>query len=380
MSAPIKVSVIGIGMSATVFHIPFILSLPDHFTLHSILERKATPQSSDARKFFPGVKVVTTLEEVLQDEEVDAVFVTSINATHFDFSKAILEAGKHVIIEKPLTPTFAEAQELIAIAKSKNLVLATYQNRRWDSDMLTLKSLLDNGSFGELSEFESHFDRFRYELAVGSRAWKETKAPGVGAEYDLGSHLLDQALWLFGRPESVSGVVRNSRALGDPEVADSFTIQLNYPATSIPGRKIPLLVICSGSTLSLLSPQLRFSVKGTEGAFVKYGTDVQEAQLIASGNWKGPVVEGAISPKDGSDAWGREPEDLWGTLYTKDVPEGKKIESLPGSYGSWFKNVAEAIQSKDPSHLIVTPEQAALVIEVVEAAGLSSREGRRIAL
>lgn len=197
----------------SVFHIPFVLSLPEKFTLHSILERKATAEHSDAREFFPGVKVVTTLEEVLSDEEVDAVFVTTINATHFDFAKVGFQGGcfgRHladrvllvvsassrlestvssvdsipstylhsfrfhttqtssltarsspshlpVIIEKPLVPTFAESQELIDLARAKNLVLATYHNRRWDADFLTLKSLIDNGTFGELSEFEVRF-------------------------------------------------------------------------------------------------------------------------------------------------------------------------------------------------------------------------------
>ena len=214
---------------------------------------------------------------------------------------------------------------------------------------------------------------------------------------------------MFGRPEAVSGVVRNSRALGNAEVSDSFDIQrqstcfralsvgqdssltlillfdahtasVHYPATSAAGRKVPLLVKCSGSCLSLVSPQLRFSIKGTEAAFIKHGLDVQEDQLKAAGHWGSAPVAGAVQPGDESGAWGRESEDMYGTLWTKDTPKGKKVESKAGSYGSWFKNVAEAIQKKDPSHLIVKPEQAAQVIEVIEAAGRSSREGKKISL
>ncbi|CED85287.1 Predicted oxidoreductase [Phaffia rhodozyma] len=378
-SSPINVSVVGIGMSATVFHIPFIQALPEQFKLHSIVERKATSEKSDARDFYgPDIKVVTSLQEVLEDDVVDAVFVTTINDTHYEFSKAILTAGKHVIIEKPLTPTAAESKELIDLAKSTNLIIAVFQNRRWDADFLTVKHLYETGQFGELSHFESYFDRYRNNLAP-SRQWKETPGPGSGAAFDLGSHLLDQALYLFGRPDSVTATLRNSRGLGHADFHDSFIIQLNYPAKeNQTGRKIPLLVTLGGSILSLFNPQLRYRIKGTDAAFVKYGVDVQEPQSVASGYWQGPPK--ADVPKPGDDAFGREPKEAWGTIYTAEKKDGEVVESKQGSYLDWFKNVAGAIQKKDPELLIVKPEQAAEVIEIIEACLKSSQEGITVKL
>ncbi|KAL7411658.1 NAD binding Rossmann fold oxidoreductase [Mrakia frigida] len=374
--SPVRVSVIGVGMSALVFHIPFILSLPKLYTLHSILERKATPEKSDARDFFPGVKVVTNLKDVLEDAEVDLVVVSGPNGVHFEHAKAALEAGKNVVVEKPITPTFEEAQILVALAKKTGLVLATYQSRRFDSDFLTTKALIEEGAFGELSEFESHYDRYKNELAT-ARLWKEAPEVGIGAEFDLGSHLLDQALTLFGRPQTITAVIRNSRAIGHPDVSDSFHIQLGYPATEAAGRRLPLIATVQGSILSLVAPQLRFSIKGTNAAFVKHGLDVQEDQLIASGFWKGPPQDGAVKPDDTTGVWGTEPESIWGTLYTLDGKQ-KKVPSKTGAYKAWFENVAEAVQTKNPSLLLVKPEQAALVIEVIEAAIKSSKEGKRV--
>ncbi|SCV70334.1 BQ2448_1728 [Microbotryum intermedium] len=387
---PIKVAVLGFGMSAQVFHIPFIQSLSQHFRLTTILERSATAESSKARDAFPDVKVVNTLQHVLDDPDLELVFVSTINDTHYEYSKAILNANKHVVCEKPLTPTSAEAYELAELAHKKNLVLAVYQNRQWDADFLTLKKLLAENRLGELSEFQSHFDRHKNEAAT-TKLWKEKDLPGSGAAYDLGSHLVDQILALFGKPQAVTGFVRNSRSIGNPDVPDSFMIHLDYPSTSQAGRRLPLLATARGSILSLVSPQMRFIVKGTgnrssnpkefqlnipfdpfhllgtKGAFVKHGLDVQEDQLK-----KG--AKGAVDQAD----FGVEPTELQGTLFEA---EGQhKIETETGNYKAWFENVAEAIQSNDRSKLIVTPEAAALTIEIIEKATQSSKEGRTIEL
>ncbi|ORY70655.1 NAD binding Rossmann fold oxidoreductase [Leucosporidium creatinivorum] len=366
MSAPINVAVLGFGMSATVFHIPFIKALPEHFNLTTIFERSATETKSAARDAFPEVKVVNTLDAVLSDPSIQLVFVSTINDTHFDYSKAALNAGKHVVVEKPLTPTSTEAHELAKLAKEKNLVLAVYQNRRWDSDYLTVKKLMKQGVFGELSEFQSNFDRFKGEAAT-SKLWKEQDLPGSGSAYDLGSHLIDQILELFGKPQKVTGIIRNSRAVGNPNVADSFLIHLHYDASDVAGRKLPLIATARGSILSHVSPQLRYTIKGTSASFVKHGLDIQEDQLKA----------GAASAVTKSD-FGVEPASLAGQLYTPGKVE--TITSEAGSYRSWFENVADAIRSGDRNRLIVTPEQAALTIEIIEAATQSSREGRTIDL
>ncbi|KAK4705239.1 hypothetical protein P7C70_g970, partial [Phenoliferia sp. Uapishka_3] len=406
---PIKVAVLGFGMSATVFHIPFILALPQ-YELVSIFERKATPEKSVAREAHPTIRVVNTLDQVLNDPEIELVFISTVNDTHFgssesasqasgnsfrrnvwltieiltEYSKACLNAGKHVVVEKPLTPTSAEAWELAHLAAKQGLVLAVYQNRRWDGDFLTVKSLLSKGVLGNLSEFESHFDRFKNEAAT-TKLWKELALPGSGAAYDLGSHLvaffqatlekvltfthlqIDQILSIFGKPARVTGIVRNSRLIGNPDVEDSFLIHLHYEPEDTPGRKLPLIATARGTVLSLLAPQLRFSVKGTSGAFIKHGLDCQEDQLKAGG---------ASAPPQSD--FGVDPAALAGTLYTSKGSE--TVPTINGNYAAWFENVADAIRSKDRTKLIVTPEQAALTIEIVEAAIRSSREGRTITL
>ncbi|GAA5986114.1 hypothetical protein JCM5350_004438 [Sporobolomyces pararoseus] len=366
---PINVAVLGFGMSATVFHIPFLLALPSHFNLHTILERSSTPTSSKARDAFPQVNVVNTFEQVLENKEIDAVWVLTINDTHFDYVKRSLENGKHVVVEKPITPTSQEAEELAKLAEEKNLVLAVYQNRRWDADFLTIKQMIENGTFGELSEFQSNFDRFRNEAAV-TKVWKEKNLPGSGLAYDLGSHLIDQLLSLFGPPESVTAHLSNSRLIGNPSVPDSFRILLHYPpspSSSSPSRSLPLTAIAQSSSLSLLNPQQRFLVKGTKGAFLKHGLDPQEDSLKKLG--KDAIVK---------EEFGVESKEMSGTLWTKDGEE--KVESLKGDYKAWFENVAEAIEANDRTKLIVTPEQAALTIKIIELAIQSSEEGRTIKL
>ncbi|GAA5905992.1 uncharacterized protein JCM6883_002516 [Sporobolomyces salmoneus] len=366
---PINVAVIGFGMSATVFHLPFLFSLPSHFNVHTIVERSATSTSSKARDAFPhlNLNVVNTLEEALEIEEIEAVWVLSINDTHYDYAKKCLEKGKHVVVEKPVTPTSGEAEELAKLAEEKNLVLAVYQNRRWDADFLTIKKMIDEGTFGELSEFQSNFDRFRNEAAV-TKVWKEKDLPGSGLAYDLGSHLVDQLLSLFGPPHSITAHLSNSRLIGNPSVPDSFRILLHYPPSpSTPSRSLPLTAIAQSSSLSLMNPQQRFLVKGTEACYLKHGLDPQEDSLKKGGK---EAIE--------SESFGKEREEMWGTLWTKEGE--RKVESEKGEYRKWFENVAEAIESGDREKLIVKPEQAALTIKLIELAIQSSKEGRTIEL
>lgn len=356
-------------MSATVFHIPFILSSPS-FHLSSIVERSATSTSSKAREAYPQVKVVNTLDEALEDDRIDAVWILTINDTHYEYVKTCLDKGKHVIVEKPVTPTSEQAFELAKLAKEKNLVLAVYQNRRWDADFLTIQKMISNGTFGELSEFQSNFDRFRNEPAV-TKVWKEKNLPGSGLAYDLGSHLVDQLLTLFGPPARITARLLNSRLIGLPSVPDSFQIQLHYPPSpSAPSRQLPLIATAQSSSLSLLTPQQRFLVKGTKASFIKHGLDVQEDQLKKFGK-----------DATGKEEFGRESEEAYGRLYKVENPgEVERVNSENGSYKSWFENVAEAITSGDREKLIVKPEQAALTIRIIELAIQSSEEGRTIDL
>ncbi|KAF8317861.1 putative NAD binding Rossmann fold oxidoreductase [Clavulina sp. PMI_390] len=372
--APANTAVLGMGMSATVFHIPFILALPQYFKLHTILERSATSEKSAARDRYghTGVKVVTTLDEVLANPEVQVIVISTPNYTHYDFAKASLLAGKHVIIEKPLVPTSKEANELIDIASKGKLIIATYQNRRWDSDFLTLRRLLDvEKVFGEflsdITEIQTSYDRFRPAPKGG---WKDDDAWGGGVVFDLGSHLIDQILTLFGAPAQVYGRVWNSRQINGPKFADAFVAHFYYPTSPSlrPSNSLPITVTISSATLSLRQPQLRFLVRGTKASWVKYGLDVQEDQLKLT------------PPMDVNDAaFAVEPTSLEGTLTVLsdhgDMEE-KKVPTEKGDYMSWFVNVGEAIQANDPTKLIVQPVQAALTIKMIELIHQSSEEGR----
>jgi len=375
-SAPIKTAVLGMGMSATVFHIPFILSLPHLFKLHTILERAATPEKSAARDRYgsTGFNVVNTLEEVLSDKDVELIVISTPNATHFEYAKAALTARKHVIIEKPLVTSSAEATILIDLAASNNLILATYQNRRWDSDFLTLRKLLDvEKPFGQLSELETRYDRWKPEMK-GNGTWKEEAAWGHGAVFDLGSHLIDQVLTLFGTPHTLSAHISNSRCLGPSSFDDSFVAHFFYPPHSplLPESTIPLIVTIRSASLSAMSPQLRFTVKGTKGSWVKYGLDVQEDQL---------KLEPPMGTED--ELFGVESVQNEGVLTVVDAaaPGGFRKESVKtetGDYISWYKNVGDAIQSRDRNKLIVKPEQARETIRMIELIYQSSKEGKVI--
>ncbi|KAH0587310.1 hypothetical protein J132_09482 [Termitomyces sp. J132] len=369
MSKPINTCVLGVGLAGLTFHVPFILALPQIFTLHSVLERN--PQTAGGKvhdRFGVSAKIHRTLEQVLQDPEIELVIIGTPNQTHYDFAKAALEAGKHVLVDKPVTATVEQAKELGTLARLKGLVLYGFQNRRWDSDFLALKRLLalpetSPQSLGALVEFESHFDRYRKVL---KGTWKDDPLPAAGQTYDLGSHLIDQALTLFGRPERLTAFIQNIRGIGSPEVDDCFTIHFHYSRG--PARPYPFTAILRGHILSIRSSQLRYIVRGTQGTYVKYGVDIQEEQL-------------KVIPSPGAvreDAYGKEPESIWGTLENI-ADDGVSVKSSiwpsedAGQYIELFKNLGAAIRHK--AELTVKWEEATAVIEMIELAHKSAREG-----
>ncbi|KZO96744.1 NAD binding Rossmann fold oxidoreductase [Calocera viscosa TUFC12733] len=353
-SKPIRAAVLGVGFSATVFQIPFILGLPDQFKLHSILERRATKEQSKARDLYghTGVKVVTTYDDVLQDPEVDLVVVSIRSPEHFAYTKAALEAGKHVILEKPVTATSADMRELTALAKSKQLVLAPYHNRRFDGDFRTVRALIKDGKLPDLIDFESRFD----VLANWPMGLPGT---GSGISYGLGTHLLDQVIALFGKPKSVTAMLINARGIGHPEVEDSFILHLRYVDS-------PVIVTLRSVMHSVMSKQVRFVARSLNASYVKYGLDVQADQLMQQ------------SMKATDSGFGEEPKEKWGE-YGRLV-DGKQIfEKIPthtGSYLDYYRNVGEAIRGV--AQLEVTPEDAELGIRIIEVARQSSQEGRTI--
>ncbi|KIJ56753.1 hypothetical protein M422DRAFT_57398 [Sphaerobolus stellatus SS14] len=357
---PIKTAVVGVGLAGTVFHLPLLVALPELFEVTVVVERNPQQEGGKAAKFGLKPKVVATIEEAVADPDVEFVVIGTPNATHYPFAKIALTAGKHVLVDKPIAPTYNEAMDLFKLAKEKNLVLYAFQNRRWDSDFLTVKKLIQEGNLGHLTEFESHFDRYRTSLRV---QWHGGDIPGSGLIYDLGSHLIDQSLVLFGVPEKVTAFLQNIGKLGDVE--DNFTIFLHYGTT--PKRPTPVTAILRSHFQSARKTQLRYSIKGLKGTFTKTGVDVQEDQLKAAN----------IAVSDPS--FGTEPEEIYGTLellQQDSTIKETKVISEKGTYPSLYRNVAAAIREGAP--LDVKWEDAAMVIRIIELAKQSSAEGKTL--
>jgi len=372
MSKPIRTCVLGVGLAGLTFHIPFVLALQDLFTLHSVLERNpAQDGGSVKRRFGVSVQIHRTLEAVIADPEIELIIIGTPNNTHYDFAKAALLSGKHVLVDKPVTATSEQARELYQIAKSKNLILFAFQNRRWDSDFLALKKLLalprsSAQSLGTITEFESHYDRYRTGL---KGSWKDEAGPAAGLTFDLGAHLIDQSVALFGRPDKITGFIQNLRGLGSPEVEDCFTIHLHYSRN--PTRPYPITAVLRGHTLSARSPQVRYIVRGTRGTYLKFGVDIQEDQLKEM-----QKPQGVLEP-----GYGKEPESLWGVVENVQddgVTFSKAIwpSDSTGCYTDLFRNLAAAI--REGADLLVPWEEAQAVIELIELARKSSKEGRTL--
>ena len=314
----IKVGLVGFGISAKVFHAPFITN-SSHYELVSVVER----HKQESKEKFPSVQVVTSIEELLQNDNIDLVVITTPNETHFPYAKAALEAGKHVVLEKPVTNTSAEAKQLIDIAARSGKVLSVYQNRRYVSDFLTIRDILDQKLLGDIHTFEGHYDRYRAEARPN--AWREHDLPGSGILYDLGPHLIDQIFFLFGMPNTIAADIRKQRP--HAKVDDYFDIRLDYGF---------LKVILQAGML-VREPGPRYLIHGMKGSFVKSGEDPQEALLRAG---QLPVGEN----------WGKEPEEIYGMLHTeingKVVRE--KYPSKAGDYALYYKNLYETIVHKAP--------------------------------
>lgn len=330
----IKTAILSFGMSGEIFHAPLIDVHPG-FALVSVLERK----SERSAKKYPRAKIVRRIEDIANDPEVELVIVNTPNHTHFEFTKMMLDAGKHVVVEKPFTNTYSEAIGLIECAKQNNRLLTVFQNRRWDSDFLTVKKIVSKQLCGEPVEFEAHFDRFRPYIEPDT--WKEEDLPGSGILYNLGSHLVDQALVLFGEPASVRGESGVQRK--DGRAVDFYKIYMDYGLLQV--------ILKSSYLVRELGP--RFVLHGRKGSFVKYGTDPQEQAL----------KEGRIP---GQGDWGREKESDWGLLNTEinGLHFRGKIESFPGNYLAFYDNLFAAIRSG--AELAVKPEEAARAIKIIE--------------
>lgn len=343
----INVALCSFGMSGWVFHAPFLQQHPG-FHFYGVLERSKNLAAGK----FPEVITFRSLDALLEDKNIDLVIVNTPNATHYEFAKKALLAGKHVVVEKPFTVDPAEAEELISLASRQQKKLAVYQNRRWDSDFLTVSAVARQGVLGEIVEAEFHFDRYKPELSP--KLHKETPGPGAGALYDLGSHLVDQALHLFGMPEAVFADIRIVRPVS--QVDDYFELLLYYPS---------LRVRLKGTYLTREALPA-YSLQGSQGSFIKSRADVQEAALQAG-----------IQP--GSEGWGIEPGEERGLLHTtiNGNRVRERIDTVPGNYMNFYNGLHESITSAAATP--VPAEDGLKTIRVIKAA-FESNEQKKVIL
>lgn len=344
----INTALCSFGMSGWVFHAPFI-SINPGFNLYGVWER-----SKDlAKEKYPQVRTFRDLDSMLADDEIELVVVNTPNYTHYDYVCKALKAGKHVIVEKPFTVTVEEGEALKKLAEDNNLKLSVYHNRRYDSDYKTIKKVLHHKLLGDIIEVEMHFDRFKEDLSP--KVHKEIPGPGAGALYDLGSHLIDQALQLFGYPEAVFGDIRIVRPIS--KVDDYFDVLLYYPKLRVRLK----------SSYQVREPLPGYIIHGSKGSFIKSKTDVQETMLQAG-----------ISPA--TEGWGIEPATEKGLLHTEINGEviREYIQSLHGNYGEYYTAMYEAIRNNEP--LPVTATEGIQVVKIIIAAIKSSEEKRVVAL
>lgn len=350
MKKILKTAIIGFGMAGRVFHSPIISSLVG-FKLSKIYTTN-TESIKAIEMLYPNTMVVSDTKEILSDESIDLVIIAAPNTQHFSLAKQALLAGKHVVIDKPFTVTSSESDELIGLAQEQGKVMSIFQNRRWDSDFITLRKVIDSGLLGNLVECEIHMDRFRNYIK--DRAWRENDIPGSGVLFDLGSHLIDQALTLFGTPNAITADLRMQRQIA--KTTDSFELILHYNKLKV--------TLKSGMLVRAALPH--FILFGENGSFVKYGVDIQEEDLKAG-----------LTPLTKAN-WGEEPEELYGTICTtvNGLDIDGKIKSEKGDYREYYLNIYDAIVSN--STLMVTPNQARNAIRLIEYAIESNQERRTI--
>ena len=344
----IKTAIASFGMSGMVFHGP-LLNVNQEFEVVCILERS----KNISKKLFPESMIVRSYEDILENSEIELVIVNTPDKFHYEMVKQALLAGKHVVVEKPITQKSEQAKELVELARQKHLVFTVFQNRRWDGDFRTVQKVLEENKTGRLIEFESHYDRYRTFITPDT--WKEEEDEFGGVLYNLGSHMIDQVFVLFGKPLAVTAHLKIVRTGG--VVTDYYDIRLEYTHFSA-------IVKCS---YLVKDPGPRYSIYGEYGTFHKWGIDPQEEKLKAG-----------ILPT-GED-WGKEPESEWGTIfYEKNGIDFKeKIETLPGNYNIFYNNIYDAI--RNGAELFVKPEESVEVLKILEACLESNRKKKTIYL
>ena len=342
MSKPIVTAIASFGMSGVVFQGPSLKVFPQYFKIHKILER--TKNISAQR--YPEATIVRNYEDILNDPEVELVLVNTPDYLHFEMAKQAIEAGKHVVVEKPFTKTSEEARELISLAHQNGVILSVYQSKRLDNGFQTLQKILNDKLLGRVVEYEAHYDRYRNFIQEGS--WKEDGDERTGVLFNLGSHIVDQTLVLFGIPKAVTAHLNVLRTGG--RTTDNFDIRLHYD-------NFNAILRCS-YLVREMGPQ--YIVHGTEGSFIKMGTDPQEE-----------LMKRHHLPNEPQ--WGEDHPNDWGLLNTNinGLHFHGKVETLPGNLAAFFSKLYGTI--REGKELFVKPEEALTVIRILEVCLESNR-------
>lgn len=346
---PCSVGLIGYGLAGKVFHAPLIAAA-GAAGLQLARISSSSADADEVRRDYPGVILDPNPQAMLADPGIGLIVVATPNASHYELARAALEAGKHVVVDKPFVLSSAEGEELIALANAKGLLVSVFQNRRWDNDFLTLRSWVESGRLGPVHSYYAHFDRYSPQVKV---RWKELEQPGAGILWDLGSHLIDQALQLFGLPLAVTADLSVQRA--GAQVEDLFHLTLDYGHCKA--------VLRAG--MQVCAPGPRYEVHGTLGSFTKYGIDGQETAL----------KEGA---RPGDAGWGEDDaaNHATVTLAADGAPVAERVKTIAGSYESYYSGMGRAITEGQP--VPVSAADALNVVRVIEAARQSHRERRTV--
>jgi predicted dehydrogenase len=340
-SDEIRVGLIGFGYAARIFHLPLL-----HATAGYRVVAVGSSRPAEVAAVLPGIERVADPAAIAADADVDLIVVATPNDSHVPLAEAALLAGRHVVVDKPFTLTLAEARHLGRLADEREVLLSIFHNRRWDSDFLTVQAAVRGGRLGAIALFESRLDRFRPEVRD---RWRERPGQGSGLLYDLGPHLIDQALVLFGVPDSVQATLATQRR--GAAAVDQMLLVLRYAAR--------VVTLQAGSLVS--GGTARFAVHGDRASLVKRQPDIQEAQLR-----KGS--------RPGERGWGIDPDDA--LLYDGVTGEVQTVPALPGDQREYYRALGQALRGRGPNP--VPPAQAATVMAIIEAAARAEADGRRV--
>lgn len=344
----LKVALCSYGMSGKVFHAPLVSAEPG-LQLHTILQRSEPTALAD----YPQASVVKTFDEIIANPDIDLVVVNTPNELHYTMTKAALMAGKHVVVEKPFTLSLSEGDELIALAKKYNKILSIFQNKRLESDHLDAQHIIQSGKLGRIVEVEWHYDRYRTNIT--HKKWKEDNLPGSGTWFDLGIHMVDSMLCLFGKPKAVYADMRSLRR--EEGSTDYFNVCFHYA---------DMRVILRSSTY-VSEKGATVSIHGDKGSFLKFGQDVQESQMMRG-------------MKPGMPGWAQPGEDNYGILHThaESGSTREKTEGKVGCYEYFYRNIADAIEGR--ADLQFLPQHSLWGVAMLLAAEESAKQQKLISL